>query len=1546
MTTTVERRHLEALSYLFDEACFGGGGKDGTITNRPVLPVLGKFLMTRNLTLSSSSSSGGGEGGSTTKTNESSVLRAVLKDAKEIVGQIRKKRDEWSFARANFASDFTANYRRKIGHPLLAKLPSSSRESKIIKLCRKCTSSSSIQVCVISVLVYFARQTATAKRRRHRQRKERVKRSILKRMSKCETYAKYVTLEEELEQFEEDEEENIAITYCSSDKRGLKGGKFGNSLNGLFRLSHSSHNGTNTKESHHREDQQTKSSSFDQKKESMDIDDFGCVGFQRQHKREEKYTGFTPREYDRALIAEQLRVLRVQRNSGDVEEIMFGLRAELLRNLGNMSNLGRRLHAPVGGVPKLVREYINEVKTCLKLISNDSQIPVTEKLSFLQETRHVFGRTGLLLSGGGSLGTFHIGVCRALNRRNLLPRVLAGSSVGSIIAAVVCTRTSEELHDFFSDENFESALPDLTFFSGTDFLTSMFHLVKTGGMHNIDFFQKCLRDLYGDLTFQEAYDRSGGRILSVCVSPADARPGQKPRLLNYLTSPHLVIWSAVAASCAFPSLFPPQPLLAKARNGAFVPWQSSANEGGKGRKTQRWRDGSLQADLPMEALSQLFNVNYFIVSQTNPHIVPILRIKRWFASLHPTLSWIADFVESEWKHRCQQFLEFIPGADVLDVAKLFGQTWEGDVTVVMAYGWKHLRMIQSNPTREHLFDTATLGERETWPKLGAIENACGIEHTLDECVRELREMKMDRRNVATRGRVPSWNTLNYCSRGSFEHMLARKQSEALTANGSSYSSDIQHKHPSQRNGEKSRSRSRGRGTPGEQSDGNETGPGSPIVGDFLERFVPGVARRHSQRSSVNVSDEEEDEEREQEDAHQQTSSRKIKRVGSLIFDNCDPDEIEPRDIIESAMSLETLPFDEREKVLKSEAEKALRDFRKDKKQRRPKQQQHTNFVHTRQHQHQQHHQHHFSKIMSAWGNKTSTAKSWDDDDEEKLPDFPGLGDSFGPPPTSSTTSSSSQFPSLGEAQNTSKKKKGTKLSLAEFSGITSSVSAPITDDNVYRPSRGGSGGGSDHVDVYALPKAPNRERREEEESERRRPGELGGAFKDYGGDRGGGGGGGYGGGRDRDEDAGERGERYDRRGGERGERYDRRGGDRDESSRGGRRDDDRDFDEDGRERRREPEPSRADTGDWSKRAVLPEREERRGGFRDRGDGDRRYEDRGEDRRGGSEPREPLGPSRADTGDWSKRTSVREDDRYEPVRERPRLNLQKRSEGADKKAEAPAGSSSLFGGAKPVDVKYVEDAPRAPVPERRKSGEFERRERREPRKEEELREASAEELVNRPKLQLKKRETPVGESTSEGRSSLFGGARPREEALKASGKDWLEEDKRIEEAKLEEKKRLAELGDKKKNSSRGGGGGGSSRQISKEEQELKDKIAALKKENEGDDATDERAAEIDQLYEDLKKLRVSGRDSRPARKESNANKSSSSENNGKKQQPSSEKKPANVPDADGFISVKEAPAKKNNSERKDQNETTKPAGENGNGTANKKSNVFDLLGEDE
>lgn len=64
--------------------------------------------------------------------------------------------------------------------------------------------------------------------------------------------------------------------------------------------------------------------------------------------------------------------------------------------------------------------------------THQDELPAEEKLAFFRETRHTFGRTALLLSGGGGLGTFHIGVVKTLFEQRLLPRVLAGSSVGSI----------------------------------------------------------------------------------------------------------------------------------------------------------------------------------------------------------------------------------------------------------------------------------------------------------------------------------------------------------------------------------------------------------------------------------------------------------------------------------------------------------------------------------------------------------------------------------------------------------------------------------------------------------------------------------------------------------------------------------------------------------------------------------------------------------------------------------------------------------------------------------------------------------------------------------------------------------------------------------------------------------------------------------------------------------------------------------------------------------------------------------------------------------
>lgn len=277
-------------------------------------------------------------------------------------------------------------------------------------------------------------------------------------------------------------------------------------------------------------------------------------------------------------------------------------------------------------MPKLIKEYIDEVSAQLRIICNSDseELLLEEKLAFMHETRHAFGRTALLLSGGASLGAFHVGVVRTLVENKLLPRIIAGSSVGSIMCAVVATRSWPELESFFED-----SWHSLQFFDQLGGIFAVMRRVMTqGALHEIRHLQMLLRNLTSNLTFQEAYDMTG-RILGVTV--CSPRKHEPPRCLNYLTSPNVVIWSAVTASCAFPGLFEAQELMAKDRAGNLVPFLApflaGPGEAPPGASARRWRDGSLESDLPMIQLKELFNVNHFIVSQANPHIAPLLRLK-------------------------------------------------------------------------------------------------------------------------------------------------------------------------------------------------------------------------------------------------------------------------------------------------------------------------------------------------------------------------------------------------------------------------------------------------------------------------------------------------------------------------------------------------------------------------------------------------------------------------------------------------------------------------------------------------------------------------------------------------------------------------------------------------------------------------------------------------------------------------------------------------------------------------------------------------------
>lgn len=137
-------------------------------------------------------------------------------------------------------------------------------------------------------------------------------------------------------------------------------------------------------------------------------------------------------------------------------------------------------------------------------------------------------------------------------------------------------------------------------------------------------------------------------------------------------------------------------------------------------------------------------------------------------------------------------------------------------------------------------------------------------------------------------------------------------------------------------------------------------------------------------------------------------------------------------------------------------------------------------------------------------------------------------------------------------------------------------------------------------------------------------------------------------------------------------------------------------------------------------------------------------------------------------------------------ERPRLQLKPRTGDAPAApADAPSDGrgASVFGGAKPVAVRDVPDAPRVqPGPPPQGS-----RDTYAPR--------PPPPTGERPRLQLAPRSTEAPPAVAEGTrpSSVFGNARPREDTLAAQGKDPRVEDLKqfhtVDRAQTEEEKRL-------------------------------------------------------------------------------------------------------------------------------------------------------------
>ena len=418
---------------------------------------------------------------------------------------------------------------------------------------------------------------------------------------------------------------------------------------------------------------------------------------------------------------------------------------------------------------------IHEMTIGLTFVTKNSEqlgIPLPVVRDFLADLRLFVGRTALCLSGGGSLAMGHLGLLKVLLAEKLLPRVVSGTSGGSIVAAIVCLARDAELGAILADpgELVGSArlcdrlvgcskptgplAPEVegrapVFFE--DFSAQLLHyftLAAAGApspsLVRHDIFRDTLRNQFGDETFLSAYQRTGRiLIISVFSQFQEQRNGGEPTgsgqplILSYISSPQVLIYSAVHASCALPGLMQAAQLLALSESGTHMPYHPLGGSA---------IDGSLFADIPVSELSLVFCTRRFVVSQCNPHVALFLAPPRSAAREKSPMAGLDKAIQLLDMTITQRFADLaragavphalgkilVPLTSQLYSAGSLSDTLTG-VTIIPRGPLFTLLRAFVQPSKADVVEMARCGERAAWPELRSIEALTSLERCISAC---------------------------------------------------------------------------------------------------------------------------------------------------------------------------------------------------------------------------------------------------------------------------------------------------------------------------------------------------------------------------------------------------------------------------------------------------------------------------------------------------------------------------------------------------------------------------------------------------------------------------------------------------------------------------------------------------------------------------------------------------------------------------------------------------------------------------------------------
>ena len=444
--------------------------------------------------------------------------------------------------------------------------------------------------------------------------------------------------------------------------------------------------------------------------------------------------------YDHASIRLRLAQLRKLRKAKDNRGLLFILHEGIHGNMGGMGRFAL-YDRPKFGTKQLIVEYVDEVVAALEYLASPrvNDITFEEKLDFFRRADHCFGHSAFMMSGSGSLFYFHIGVVKALLQEDLLPNVISGSSGGSFVGALIATHQADEVASLLDPQMLVERIEEETGHFRQD------SALKPNVMR-ADEIRAVVDSMIPDLTFEEAYKLTG-RELNISIAPAEKH--QKSRLLNAITTPNVFIREAVMASAAVPGFYPAVTLAAKNHKGlkqSYLP-------------ARKWVDGSVSDDMPAKRLARLYGVNHYIVSQTNPHVIPFVAdgkrkddVFSLFkdATVSTARAWLNAGANS-----IERPLALSPGlTKFTNVAmSVLNQDYIGDINILPPKRFFNPFRLLAFLSEEEILDLVDAGVRTTWPRIEMIRIQTRISRMLAQILDDYDEEHVRHVKVAMRKRA-------------------------------------------------------------------------------------------------------------------------------------------------------------------------------------------------------------------------------------------------------------------------------------------------------------------------------------------------------------------------------------------------------------------------------------------------------------------------------------------------------------------------------------------------------------------------------------------------------------------------------------------------------------------------------------------------------------------------------------------------------------------------------------------------------------------------